>query len=143
LFEPRVILHPTDYSDSSYRAFEIAADLARPYRGTILALHVVETLGPENITFGEAVSQAQPAGYQERLKEDFRRHLSPSTGEIPVEYLLVEGDAAEVIPRVARERNCDLIVMGTHGRTGIMRLLTGSIAERVIHNAPCPILITK
>ena len=142
MFKPRIILHPTDYSDTSASALGIAGDLARLHQATLLVLHVAETLGPENVTYGEAVSQLEPAGYRQRLEEDLRRQV-PSPAGVSVQYLLAGGDPAQEIDRVAREHHCDLIVMGSHGRTGLSRLLTGSIAEQVIRTATCPVLVVK
>jgi nucleotide-binding universal stress UspA family protein len=142
MFKPRVILHPTDYSDASASALGIAADLARLHQATLLILHVAETLGPENVTYGEAVSQLEPAGYRQRLEEDLRRHVPPPAG-VSVQYLLAGGAPAGEIDRVAREHHCDLIVMGSRGRTGLSRLFTGSIAEEVIRTATCPVLVVK
>jgi len=142
MFHPRLILHPTDYSESSNYAMQVAADLARQYQARILILHVVETLGPENVTFGEATSQLEPSSYRHRLEEDLRRH-EPAPPGVAVEYLLAEGDTAHEIQRVAQVRGCDLIVMGTHGRKGLSRWVMGSTAEKVIRLAACPVLTTK
>lgn len=140
MFHPKRILHPTDFSDTSKAALHIAADLARQYGASILVLHVAESLGPENVTFGEAGAQLQPEGYRHRLETSFEQ-LVPAAGlGVPVEYLLTEGDSAAEIVREARERGCDLIVLGTHGRTGLRRLLGGSVAEHVVRLAPCPVL---
>jgi nucleotide-binding universal stress UspA family protein len=62
---------------------------------------------------------------------------------LPVEYRLLEGDPARTILETARETGCDLIVMGTHGRSGLGRFLMGSVAERVLRKAPCPVLTLK
>ncbi len=140
MFQPRLILHPTDFSESSVRAFHLAADLARLHGATLLVLHVVETLGPENVTFGEAVSQLEPEGYRQRLEADLRRRAPAPDPAVAVEYLLVEGDPATEIERVAQERGCDLIVLGTHGHTGLRRLFLGSIVDNIIRRAPCPVL---
>jgi nucleotide-binding universal stress UspA family protein len=142
MFKPRVILHPTDYSDTSAYALQIAADLARLHQATILVLHVAETLGPENVTYGEAISELEPAGYRRRLEEDLRRQV-PAPSGASIQYLLSEGDPSREIDRVAREHHADLIVMGTHGRTGLSRLLTGSIGEEIIRTASCPVLVIK
>jgi nucleotide-binding universal stress UspA family protein len=142
MFKPRVILHPTDYSDTSAYALQIAADLARLHQATILVLHVAETLGPENVTYGEAISELEPAGYRRRLEEDLRRQV-PAPSGVSIQYLLSEGDPSREIDRVAREHHADLIVMGTHGRTGLSRLLTGSIGEEIIRTASCPVLVIK
>ena len=142
MFRPHLILHPTDYSESSAYALRIATDLARQHQASIIILHVAETLGPENVTFGEATSQLEPAAYRRRLEEDLRQQVAAPPG-ISVEYLLAEGDVAQEIQRVAQERDCDLIVMGTHGRTGLSHLIMGSIAEKVVRLANCPVLTTK
>jgi universal stress protein A len=141
MFRPHLILHPTDFSDCSRWAASIAADLAQRHDALVLVLHVVETLGPENVTYGEAVSQRQPEGYRQRLDLDLRRSV-PLPG-VMVEYLLAEGDPATEIDRVARERGCDLIVLGTHGRKGLAHLLMGSVAEEVVRRALCPVLIVR
>jgi nucleotide-binding universal stress UspA family protein len=142
MFEPRLILHPTDFSALSQYAFQVALDLARQHSGTGLVLHVAETLGPENITYGEAVSQLEPENHRLRLEAEVRRQLS-APSDVTVEYLVAEGDPAHAIIRVARERQCHLIVMGTHDRSVLSRLLLGSGTEKVIHQAPCSVLICK
>jgi universal stress protein A len=142
MFHPHLILHPTDYSESSGYALQIAADLARQHQAKLLILHVVETFGPENVTFGEATSQLEPASYRHRLEEDLRRRV-PAPSGISVEYILASGDIVQEIERIAQKRGCELIVMGTHGRTGLSHLVMGSIAEKVIRLAPCPVLTTK
>jgi nucleotide-binding universal stress UspA family protein len=143
MFKPRVILHPTDFSPSSEYAFHIAVDLAKEHGANLLVLHVVETLGAGNLTYGEAISQVQPEGYQRRLWDDFRRRIPAVPAAVTVEPLLAEGEPAKEIDRVAREQHCDLIVMGTHGRTGLDHLLMGSVAERVVRQVPCPVLVVK
>jgi nucleotide-binding universal stress UspA family protein len=69
--------------------------------------------------------------------------MRPSDPKVRVRYLLVEGNPAAEILSAAREGNCDLIVMGTHGRTGLNRLLMGSVAEEVVRKAPCPVLTVR
>ena len=142
MFQPRVILHPTDSSDCSRYAFHVAVDLARQHQAALLIVNVVETLGPENITYGVASSELEPAGYRRRLARELCQKV-PAPPGLAVEHILAEGDPAHEIERVARERSCDLIILGTHGRTGLSRLLMGSVAEQVVRLAPCPVLITK
>jgi nucleotide-binding universal stress UspA family protein len=142
VFQPRAILVATDFSEHSARVLEIAADLARQHSGKLFILHVAETLGPENVTFGEAAGQRQPEGYRQRLWDDLHTVRPPA--EVPVEYVLAEGDPAHEITRIAQERNCDLIVLGTHGRRGLLeRLLLGSVAEVVVRTACCPVLTIR
>ena len=142
MFRPQVILHPTDYSETSNYALQIAAELARQHHAKLLVLHVAETLGPENVTFGEATSQLEPASYRHRLEEDLRQRVLVPAG-VSVEYILAAGDVIQEIEHTAQKHGCDLIVMGTHGRTGLSHLVMGSIAEKVIRLAPCPVLTMK
>jgi len=143
VFQPHVILHPTDFSESSTYAFCVAVDLAQQNQARLLVLHAVETLGPENVSYGEAVSQLQPESYDRRLWDDLRRVAPAADSGLAVQHLLVEGEPARVIECAAREHRVDLIVMGTHGRTGVRRLLMGSVAERVVRLANCPVLVVK
>jgi nucleotide-binding universal stress UspA family protein len=142
MFPLRVILHPTDLSEHSRYAAQIAADLARQHSATLLVVHVVETLGPENATYGEIVTEPEPESYCRRLDEELRRFV-PAPAGVAIQYWIAAGEPAQEIERIARAQACELIVMGTHGRTGLNRLLLGSIAEQVIRRAPCPVLTTK
>jgi universal stress protein A len=142
MFQAHRILHPTDYSECSRYAFGIATDLARQNQAELLILHVYDSLGAENVTYGEATSKLEPENYRERLAEEVHR-LVPAPAGVSVQYVLAEGDPAEEIERVAAQHACDLIVMGTHGRTGLDRLLMGSVAEQVVRRAPCPVLTTR
>jgi nucleotide-binding universal stress UspA family protein len=142
MFQPHVILHPTDFSDSSAHAFEIAVDLARQHRASLLVLHVVDSLGPESVTYGEAISQLEPEGFRNRLEDELRQR-SPAPGGVPTQYLLAAGEPISEIVRACKDHSCDLIVMGTHGRTGLNRLLMGSATERLIRHAPCPVLVAR
>ena len=83
-----------------------------------------------------------PESYLKHMREELRR-MKPSDPKTRVQHLLVEGNPATAILRAARENKCDLIVMGTHGRTGLNRLLMGSVAEEVVRKAPCLVLTVK
>ena len=143
MFQPRIILHPTDYSPCAARALETATDIARHYGAAILILHVADTLGPEHVGYGEAVSQRQPAGERHHLLEELHRVRVPAESGVHVRYLLEEGDAAAVIAAVAAREHCDLVVMGTYGRNGLMRFLTGSVTTRVSRLAHCPVMTVR
>jgi nucleotide-binding universal stress UspA family protein len=143
VFQPHRILHPTDFSASSHYAYRIALDLARLYQAPVVVLHVVETLGPENVTYGEATSQLEPESYRQRLQAELERTVGPPPAGVAIEFLLAEGNPETAIERTVAERHCDLIVMGTHGHTGLSRLFMGSIAEKVVRRAPCPVLVCK
>lgn len=133
------ILFPTDFSPDSDAALEMAASLARDWKASLLILHV-EVI-PFTTGGGELfyVAPDPPTReLQERLSD-----VVPSDKSIVVEHRLLAGDPAEAIVRVAETENIDLIVMGTHGRRGLARLLMGSVAEAVVRAAPCPVLTMK
>jgi nucleotide-binding universal stress UspA family protein len=137
----RTILHPTDFSEHSRYAFQTACVLARECHARLIVLHVVEP--PVTIVGGTA---AAPLLANELPLPGAERHLHrvrPSDPDLDVEHQLEVGYPAETILRVARELPADLIVMGTHGRRGLSRLLMGSVAERVLREAGCPILTLK
>jgi nucleotide-binding universal stress UspA family protein len=135
----RNVLHPTDFSAYSDYAFRLACSLARDYGARLVVLHVAT---PPVVAYGEGVLPAEPEDYQGRLREQLQQ-VVPQDPKVTVEHRLVEGEAATEILRVAAETRCDVIVMGTHGRTGLGRLLMGSVAEQVVRKAPCPVLTVK
>jgi len=135
------ILHPTDFSDNSARVFAWACSLARDNKARLLIFHVI----PANVDPMVKVptpDRRRPAESQEPWKEGFP-WPQPSDPSIVVEHRVGEGYASEEIVRLAQEEKCDFIVMGTHGRTGLGRLLTGSVAEEVMRHAPCPVLTLR
>src|SRR4051794_7994007 len=131
MFHPHLILCPTDLSEKSLVPLDVARDLARQYRAAVLVLHVAGTLGPEAVGFSEAETQLQPEAHVAELRATLQR-LAPAEPGVEVRYLLREGDETAVIEQVVREQHCDLVVLGTHGRTGLDHLLMGSIAEKVV-----------
>jgi nucleotide-binding universal stress UspA family protein len=133
----RTVLHPTDFSERAASAQAVAAALARDYCARLLLLHVA----PAPLFHGEVVARRQEDFY-EHTRERLQR-LQPEDERLQVDYLLAEGDAVDEILSAAEENTCDLIVLGTHGRTGLGRLLMGSVAEQVLRRAPCPVLTVK
>jgi nucleotide-binding universal stress UspA family protein len=132
------ILAPTDFSERSAYAFGLACSLARDHGARLTVLHVVPPPMAEAVG---GVMTPEPDRHEEEWAR--LRRLLPTDSGIPVEHLLAEGEAGEAIVRAARECNCDLIVMGTHGRTGLGRALLGSVAEKVLRQAPCPVVTVK
>jgi nucleotide-binding universal stress UspA family protein len=136
----KTILHPTDFSERSQDAFRLACSLARDHLAKLVIVHVLPP--PQTVAY-----EAMPMlpmylpGYRKELESKLRE-LKVPTG-VAVEYRLEEGFAASEIVRMATEIPCDLIVMGTHGRSGLGRLLLGSVAEQVLRKAPCPVLTVK
>jgi len=121
------ILFPTDFSSYSNQAYLHAVALAEAHRASLTIVYV-------NVPGQEA-----DAGYWRDLLEQIR----PANPNIPVRHVFLEGDPATEIVRYARDAGVDRIVMGTHGRTGTERLLMGSVAEKVLRDAPCSVLVVK
>jgi nucleotide-binding universal stress UspA family protein len=133
------ILHPTDFSDRSGFAFRLACALARDYGARLILLHVAPL---PVLIYGEGVVPPPPDDYPQRLEEELHRLEVPDPS-IHVEYRLKEGDPVTEILGVADASSADLIVMGTHGRTGLSRMLMGSVAEKVLRRANCPVLTVR
>lgn len=132
------ILHPTDFSDRSQCAFELACRLARESGAGLIVLHVVQP--PPFITHGEMAKALQQAeGYRRELNDKLH-NLCCGDPTVAMDYRLKDGEPVAEILYAAAESRCDLIVLGTHGRTGIRRLLLGSVAEQVLRRASCPVL---
>jgi nucleotide-binding universal stress UspA family protein len=135
----KTILHPTDFSKHSDYAFRLACALARDYGARLVVVHVAEPPVP---LYGNGLIVPPTATYNEPLRAKLHE-LLPRDPKVRVEHEFAEGDAAIEILRLAEETKCNLIVMGTHGRTGLGRLLMGSVAEQVVRKAPCPVLTVK
>ena len=133
------ILHPTDFSKPSEYALRFACALARDYEARLVLLHVVEP----PVYYGElGMTVPLPSDFRENLHDRLSR-LAPADSGVPIETILVEGNSAKEILRHAEQIHCDLIVLGTHGRTGISRVLLGSVAEEVIRHSSIPVLTVK
>ena len=133
------ILVPIDFSPGSNAAMEMAASLARDSGATVILAHV-EVI-PLSAAGGEFL-YAIPEPPTEELLAKLNDCVLPDSN-IPVERRLLAGDPADAIIRLAESENADMIVMGTHGRRGLTRLLMGSVAEAVVRTAPCPVLTVK
>jgi nucleotide-binding universal stress UspA family protein len=133
------ILYPTDFSDRAACAFGLACALARDYGARLVLLHVSPL---PMLAYGEGVVMPRPPDSHDRLKAELERLEVPDAA-IRVERRVEEGDPVPEILRVAEEVGADLIVLGTHGRTGLGRLLMGSVAEQVVRRGPCPVLTVR
>jgi nucleotide-binding universal stress UspA family protein len=145
--ELRTILVPTDFSECASHAVPAAAGLARQAGARLVLLHVVEPIAP---AAGWApVAEPLPLpDIGERLEDSARSELPRLAGGrdcegLEVEEALTHGDAAAEIVREARARGADLIVISSHGRTGLGRIIFGSTAESVVRHAHCPVLVVK
>jgi nucleotide-binding universal stress UspA family protein len=135
----RTILFATDFSPTSEAAFEVARSLAKAQGARLVALHVA----PMEIVYGELLRPpTDPRLYLNSL-EDRLQQLKPTDLDVAYHAIVREGDAVTEILRAADEVECDLIVIGSHGRTGLSRLVLGSVAEGVMREATCPVLTVK
>jgi nucleotide-binding universal stress UspA family protein len=135
----KTILFATDFSPPSNVAFEVAGALARDYKARMIALHVIE---PAMAGYTEFAAHIGPEENMEEAMVKLHALKAPSS-RVTLEYRLLEGDPAAVIAKTATETGADLIVMSTHGRTGLTRLVMGSVAEEVLRHAPCPVLTVR
>jgi nucleotide-binding universal stress UspA family protein len=141
------ILVPTDFSATSDAALDAAYLLATSFNAELQLLHVLddpfltEGLAAEAyITEAPALRTAMLRDAQERLS---RRAVSRHPGLVRIGTEVLFGHGAKTIVEYAAQRSTDAIVMGTHGRTGVAHVLLGSIAERVVRTAPCPVLTVR
>jgi len=142
----RRVLIATDFSPASRKAFTTALDIAKANRGTLMILHVIAPFTPivpeqyvDTRTWDRIDKEAHRWGtLQLRRLADRAKKAG-----VRVVGLLVDGDPAQTIVRVARMRRADLLVVGTHGRTGLSKFVTGSIANRIVATATCPVVTVR
>jgi universal stress protein A len=144
----KTILHPTDFSKHSQYALGIVCALARDQDARLILLHVVPSDAP--VTGGGDVAALRRAECSQQDLKSYREEMRDKLQHLPlpglkarVEHILKEGEAAKVILSTAQDSSCDLIVMGTYGKTGQARQLMGSVAEEVMQKASCPVLTVK
>jgi nucleotide-binding universal stress UspA family protein len=137
---------PIDFSDASRAAMEVAGDLAKRFGADLVLLHAYPIPG---YTFPDGSVVASPkmmqdlADQAQKHLEEWRADAERQLGAPRVTAEKAVGEPAAEILKAAKEGRCDLIVMGTHGRTGIEHALMGSIAERVVRRAHCPVLTVR
>ena len=141
------ILCPTDFSENSEHALQYALTLATLSQAELRLFHVVEP-----ITFPQSTQLFEPVldevELMMKMEAAFQTQLEDQVSALKDEYpkitgKLVKGNTFLEIIRVARDDDVDMIVMGTHGRTGLAHVLIGSVAEKVVREAPCPVLTVK
>jgi nucleotide-binding universal stress UspA family protein len=135
----RKILCAVDFSPGSRLALRRAAELARDEEGDLSVLHVVGMLDG---LFGVVKIHDQAVESADEALEDCRREAA-ALGAKHVTGILGVGAPSESIVHAAHERACDLIVLGTHGRTGLEHAVLGSVAEKVVRHAGCDVLVVR
>jgi universal stress protein A len=135
----KTILVPTDFSDSSREALRHAVGLARATGAKLLVVHVKEDVAVYD-DHGLATFPVHPDDtHLRQLLESF----TPADVPVAVEHRLLTGDVASEILRCAADRDVGMIVIGSHGRTGLPRLVLGSVAGSIVRRAMCPVLTVK
>jgi nucleotide-binding universal stress UspA family protein len=140
----RKILAPVDFSDNTPSILEWTAHLAKEHGSQVVLLHAYHLPVEFQQLEGAYLPPDFWAGVRQEAEASLGRFAADLRGRgLEVEAAVCEGYAATVIVEEAAARDIDLIVIGTHGRSGIKHLLLGSIAERVVQKAPCPVLTVR
>jgi nucleotide-binding universal stress UspA family protein len=143
----RRILYATDYSKASARAFDEAVNLAKQNNAEILVVHVIEPVTPY-VTAEDYGSTELYMRLEDTTKKDaessMRRLMQKLQNlKVKAKSLLLKGSTYDQIIRAAKSRKADMIVIGTHGRTGLSKLFMGSVAGKVVSTAHCPVLTVR
>ena len=136
------ILFPTDFSESAENASRYALSLAKKYASKVYVIHVIEpfTYTTEfGLDFSAQLKEMEASA--RRLLDDIAASIKKTN--LDVESALITGEPFVEIIKYARKEQVDLIVMATHGRSGIEHMLMGSVAEKVVRKSPCPVLTIK
>ena len=142
----RKILYATDYSKASRRALDEAVNLARQNRAELLVIHVLEPLpyaageefgGAELYLKLEDATRREAQASMDKLLRRLRR------SNVKAKSLLLRGSAHDQIVRASKNKRADMIVIGTHGRTGLSKLFMGSVAAKVVSAATCPVVTVR
>jgi len=138
---PRRVLVPTDFSPTASRALALASRLARRLDAEVHVLNVNILLDDPHLDEERLEQVQQLLEHGDDKRREALRDADPAEAEVRVTTHLVRGiSAAETITESAKELECDLVVMGTHGRRGLRHLLLGSVAEHVVRTASVPVL---
>lgn len=142
----RRILFATDFSKASERAFEQAVEMAGDNGAELLIAHAYQppAVAPTDAYLSAALYEQLDSKLQEAAAQQLERFVR-STRErgVASKALLLTGPAHEAISEAVKKQRVDLIIMGTHGRTGPARFFLGSVAARVVSEAPCPVLTVR
>jgi universal stress protein A len=149
----KTILHPTDFSTPSKYALEYAVACAKEFEAKLYLLHVIQEI--QIGTYYGVPTLPPPAqlvldrdeimmGIEKQASKALEEVLPPEVrGTIPVQYLIRHGAPFLEIIRCAEQIEADMIVCGTHGRTGLKHAIIGSVAEKVVRKSPCPVLSVR
>jgi nucleotide-binding universal stress UspA family protein len=143
----RHIVHATDFSAASRKAFATAVAIARTHRASLTIAHVLAPVVPvtpgEGFVLPDTYEQMEAATRAAAQKQLDRLLARARDGGVQASGLLLTGVPHDAIVRAGKSKRADLLVIGTHGRTGLARLFLGSVASRVLALAPCPVLTVR
>lgn len=144
--ELQTILVPTDFSEYAAHAYQWALGLATTRKAKIILFHATSPIPylafPESVYYPD-LQKIEQAMIAEAEKQMVEFAAKKGMSQVPIETQVTVGEAVWEICKRAEGAHADLIVMGSHGRTGLSHVLLGSVAERVIRHAPCPVLVTR
>ena len=141
------ILVPTDFSEPSERSAAYAVELARRYEAEEVHCIHVSAIPADLLATSNYYMTGPSEQYIEQIREESRKGLEAfvrrNLAGVPVKTAFLEGRPFVEIVRYARANQIDLIIIATHGRTGLKHVLFGSVAEQIVRKAPCPVLVVK
>jgi nucleotide-binding universal stress UspA family protein len=147
MFAPKNILVPTDFSKYSDAVLNIAADMAATYDANIYILHAVDNaIKRKSIDYGisyEEIKQIEENSLSASAEKLKKQSANIKNDKIKIIHVTKIGDPAEVILKEQKAKKIDLIVIASHGRSGIVRYLLGSVATKVTKSAKCPVMLIK
>ncbi len=143
MIKVKKILCPVDYSVCSQEAFKHAAHIARMESAKLYLMHVIDvrSFGHESVLDFDVPKPGDDA--IKRIREELTKKAGDEVKGIEIETVVVVGVPVKDILNVAKDKEVDLIVIGTHGRTGVPHLIIGSVAENVVRKAHCPVLTVR
>jgi nucleotide-binding universal stress UspA family protein len=141
---PQHFLVPIDFSAYANQALEYAMKLAGTLQARLTLVHVIQSLPVS----GDDINVALPYDYLQNLEAELLQALEEKVQRVRQaglagDCMIVHGAPFQEIINTAQAQHADLIIMGTHGRTGLTHVLLGSVAEKVVRLAPCPVLVTR
>ena len=142
----RRVLHPSDFSPASGAAFTKAVEVAKANRAELIVAHALPPVAPmvgDGYLSPQTFAEIDTSTRAHAQAELARLTARGKKAGVRVRPLLLDGVPHQAITRAAKRARVDLIVMGTHGRTGFAKLFLGSVAERVLPLAPCPVLTVR
>jgi universal stress protein A len=134
----RKILVPVDFSHAEASALELAESLAKQHGGQLLIAHVQDSPWGYKGDMYYGVAEPDSSEVKEMLHQ-----IKPTDATLRVDYRLLTGDPTGEIVRLADDEQVDLIVVSSHGRTGLSRMVMGSVAESIVRHAHCPVVVFK